>query len=318
MSKYDCLRIYHPPYDKKRLGKNNDGGYIICDIGDKYDVFISGGIANDISFELDLLQLYPHLVCHAYDGSIQQLPTEKIVLAPNKDQWIPVRDKRNEWIQIGNGMHPFGTLHVPNFGYPPWGTTKDYPNNRTYIGIMDPCFKLIRNPEVLTWDEAMTKYGNLASIHDVLNHRRIEFYHTFLGDVNNKDSSNLRDYLDKYNDIFMKLDIEGGECCLFEAFSDADLLKIKQLVIEFHSPYQLTIPTRLAKTHWLVHLHPNNVCGTVMVDDINVPWVYECTYIRKNAGEMLSPNQLPVPTPIDQPNTLDNKEIILSGSPYIN
>jgi hypothetical protein len=41
------------------LGKNNDGGYIICEIPQvEYDIFITGGVAGDISFEEELCNIY--------------------------------------------------------------------------------------------------------------------------------------------------------------------------------------------------------------------------------------------------------------------
>lgn len=40
------LRVYQSPYPKIRLGNNNDGGYIICDLSANYDVCLSGGIGN--------------------------------------------------------------------------------------------------------------------------------------------------------------------------------------------------------------------------------------------------------------------------------
>jgi len=40
---------------------------------------------------------------------------------PATDQWSPVSDKTNEWIQIGNQSHPRCTLHGPKFGEPVWG-----------------------------------------------------------------------------------------------------------------------------------------------------------------------------------------------------
>jgi hypothetical protein len=53
MNNYNYLQVYEPYQKKLRLGRNTDGGYVICDLGDDYDVFISGGINKDISFETD-------------------------------------------------------------------------------------------------------------------------------------------------------------------------------------------------------------------------------------------------------------------------
>jgi hypothetical protein len=115
----------------------------------------------------------------------------------------------------------------------------------------------------------------------------------------------------------MKMDIEGGENDLFKSFSDEDLLKIEQLVIEFHSAEQIIIPSRLAKTHWLVHFHANNCCGTSTVNNIEVPNVFECTYIRKKVGERFDYNTDPIPSALDQPNLVNSKEIELTGPPFI-
>ena len=69
------LRIYQSPYNKVRIGKNNDGGYVICDIPEvNYDILLSGGIANDISFEQELLKKYPNLSGYGFDGTIQKIP----------------------------------------------------------------------------------------------------------------------------------------------------------------------------------------------------------------------------------------------------
>jgi hypothetical protein len=70
----DTLRVYTAPGKKVRLGKDNDGGYILCAL-DGYDCFLSGGIRHDVSFEVDVLQRHPDLVCHAFDRTIELLPT---------------------------------------------------------------------------------------------------------------------------------------------------------------------------------------------------------------------------------------------------
>ena len=47
----DFLEVYSSyPYNKTRIGKDNDGGYIICD-DLSYDLLLSCGIEKDISFE---------------------------------------------------------------------------------------------------------------------------------------------------------------------------------------------------------------------------------------------------------------------------
>lgn len=64
---YDC------PNPLIRLGPRSDGGYVIVD-GFEYDHFISCGIACDIRFEEALLDKYPHILCDAFDGTINNFP----------------------------------------------------------------------------------------------------------------------------------------------------------------------------------------------------------------------------------------------------
>ena len=53
MSHNHYLTVYNPyPYKKSRFGKNNDGGYIICDVGDNYDAFIGGGLPTTFHLKL--------------------------------------------------------------------------------------------------------------------------------------------------------------------------------------------------------------------------------------------------------------------------
>ena len=70
------LRVYKSEFPKERIGKKNDGGYVICNIPDiKYDVLISGGIENDTSFEDEFLNKYSDIECYAYDGTILESPS---------------------------------------------------------------------------------------------------------------------------------------------------------------------------------------------------------------------------------------------------
>jgi hypothetical protein len=223
----DYLQIYQSPYKKIRLGPPNDGGYVICDVDNEYDFFISGGVGSDATFEESLLNYYPHLHCSAFDG---------------------------------------------------------------------------------------TELNTYNSKHD-----RLQIIKKNLGSKENEQITNLSSFFKDYNNIFMKLDIEGGEVDLFLSFSDFDLLKIKQLVIEIHSKDEINIPKRLAKSHWLVHLHVNNCCGLGDLRGVLVPNVYECTYVRKREGETLLLNSKPIPDEaLDQPNLSNKPDVAITWPPFVN
>jgi hypothetical protein len=69
-----ALTVYKSPYAKKRIGKNNDGGYVIIDVPEvKYNLLLAGGIKNDISFETAFSSIYGSR-CVAFDGTINNLP----------------------------------------------------------------------------------------------------------------------------------------------------------------------------------------------------------------------------------------------------
>jgi len=85
----DSLTVYSTKYDKIRLGRDNDGGYVICVLpkcdGISYDAFLSGGVCNDVSFEEQFLNLNPSLSCTAFDGTWHAFPQTKM---PNRISFV--------------------------------------------------------------------------------------------------------------------------------------------------------------------------------------------------------------------------------------
>lgn len=78
----DLLKVYESPFPKRRVGKPYDGGYIVCEIpGLEYSLLLSGGISNDISFEVQFLDRYEDCSGYAYDGTINALPYDAESLA---------------------------------------------------------------------------------------------------------------------------------------------------------------------------------------------------------------------------------------------
>ena len=118
--------------------------------------------------------------------------------------------------------------------------------------------------------------------------------------------------IEKFNNVFVKMDIEGGEWEWFSCLKIEDLSKIAQLVIELHGitdsswHYGLTFDKfgcdknlkveylrKLNKTHYLVHAHGNNA------DKINIcgiPNVIELTYVNKKYfNKKPDLNRIPLP-----------------------
>jgi hypothetical protein len=76
----DSLKVYQ--YDKSlkcRLGKQNDGGYVIGLLNEPYDCYISAGINDDDSFSDDFILKYNmnEFNSFAFDGTIEKYPYKK-------------------------------------------------------------------------------------------------------------------------------------------------------------------------------------------------------------------------------------------------
>jgi hypothetical protein len=240
----DNLILYTTNHTKGRIGRPCDGGYVICDLPNPYDCFISGGISNDISFEQDFLTKHATPIpCYAFDGTVDALP---------------VADSR------------------------------------------------------------------------------IYFFKKNLGKDETDMVTNLHKTIEPYSNIFMKIDIEGHEFRLFPSFSEDQMKKIKQLVVEIHSPEDIRLHPdyfaglsditnpimldffkKINATHTLVHVHPNNACNTYYLDGVHLPMVFECTYIRNDFVTQKIRNTEPIPLSIDRPNYIHNPVVVFDTYPFV-
>jgi hypothetical protein len=92
------LRVYKSEFPKQRIGRNNDGGYVICNIPNiHYDVLISGGISDDTTFEDEFLDMFPDITCYAYDGTIMKSPSNH-----SRFKWIKKNIGTSETSNITN------------------------------------------------------------------------------------------------------------------------------------------------------------------------------------------------------------------------
>jgi len=151
------------------------------------------------------------------------------------------------------------------------------------------------------------------------NRKNINFY---TDDYN----SNLSELIDKYNNIFLKIDIEGGEYPWLLQINESSLSKFKQIVIEFHGITddgwncngrdKITCLEKLSKTHYIVHAHGNNHAKV----NYNIPDVIELTYVNKKYFDTppeINTQKLPIPG-IDFPNRFGSDDINLNFYPFVN
>ena len=142
---------------------------------------------------------------------------------------------------------------------------------------------------------------------------------------NDDNNSNLSFLTEKYNNIFLKMDIEGGEYPWLLEIDENQLKKFKQIVIEIHGITndgwncnyndKVKCLEKLSKTHYIVHAHGNNNRPTVN----NIPDVIELTYVNKNMFNSLpelNTQFLPIKN-LDFPNNMYRHDIWLSFYPFV-
>lgn len=153
----------------------------------------------------------------------------------------------------------------------------------------------------------------------------IQFIKKNINSVNDENHTNLSFLTDKYSNIFLKMDIEGGEYPWLSQINEQDLSKFKQIVIEFHGitddewncTYNDKVKCleKLSRTHYIVHAHGNNF-GKVANQ---IPDVIELTYVNKtyfSSVPELNTQPLPIPN-LDYPNYHVIPDIQLNFYPFV-
>lgn len=153
----------------------------------------------------------------------------------------------------------------------------------------------------------------------------VSFIKKNISGINDSSSTNLASLTDRYSNIFLKIDVEGGEFPWIQSLSKEQLSKFKQVVMEYHgshndswgSPYSIkkACYAKMAETHYLVHAHGNNARSATMY----IPNTLEVTYIRKDLVEGDLPlNTTPLPIDgIDYPNNINRPDHRMNIYPFV-
>ena len=193
----------------------------------------------------------------------------------------------------------------------------------------------------------ITKYPNVTcyafdgTISKIPRHSdRIKFVKKNIGTSETNTTTDLLYLIEGHDNIFLKMDIETWEYHWIKILRDDHIKKLKQIVIEFHYPHQDTPKVdkcfndrswaispneridclkRLAKSHYLVHFHPNNYCKTTIYNGVTLPNVFECTFLRKDLCKNIDYSTAKIPDPIlDQMNSKSVKDVTLTSYPFVN
>ena len=153
----------------------------------------------------------------------------------------------------------------------------------------------------------------------------ITFIKKNINAFNDDYNTDLTFLIEKYNNIFLKMDIEGGEYPWLLSINEEQLNKFKQITIEFHGinddtwgcSYNDKIKCfeKMSNTHYLIHAHGNNHAGITN----NIPNVIELTYVNKNYFAYIPPlNARPLPEPnLDFPNHPYTQDLNLNFYPFV-
>lgn len=119
----------------------------------------------------------------------------------------------------------------------------------------------------------------------------------FLGATDRSEFFTLATWKDKYlknytGDLILQMDIEGYEYEVILSTPEDLLKQFRIIVIEFHSLDRVfdrfafgiisSCFDRLLHYFHVVHIHPNNCCGSVRRGNVEVPRVLEFTFLNKN------------------------------------
>lgn len=147
-------------------------------------------------------------------------------------------------------------------------------------------------------------------------HPRFSFDKRFVGCVTDERYVTLDDWHaaklgDDPADLLLQMDIEGAEYETLLAASPKLLAKFRIMIVELHSLPQLwnepffAVASRMfekvLKSHAVVHIHPNNCCGSVKSAGLEIPRIAEFTFLRRDRLRSTA-YRTTFPHPLDRPN----------------
>ena len=182
------------------------------------------------------------------------------------------------------------------------------------------------------FENDMTKRGVKCFLADFsvdlqpINNPLFDFEKKYLGTKNDETFITLENWINlkapNKTELILQMDIEGSEYPVILNTSDETLSKFRILVIEFHSlesinniqGYELIRLTflKLLKNFDIVHIHPNNCCGSVRYKDLDIPRAMEFSFLRKDRITHRSPAKK-FPHPLDRKNVANKPEVHLQS-----
>ncbi|WP_101022512.1 FkbM family methyltransferase [Helicobacter pylori] len=156
------------------------------------------------------------------------------------------------------------------------------------------------------------------------------FIKKFIGSTDNEDFITLDTWVNNSQvgegDLMLQMDIEGGEYLALISASDALLNRFRIIALEIHLLKYLwdnnyfemvqSALNKILKTHYCVHLHPNNCCAPHHHNGVSIVEVIECTFIRKDRVKHILGYCDEFPHPLDADNVVEHPTLILPRNWY--
>lgn len=154
-----------------------------------------------------------------------------------------------------------------------------------------------------------------------------DFRRVWLGSRTRGDVVSLKNWVGDVEqvasgDLALQMDIEGAEYRVLSNTPVEVLQRFRMAVVEYHglewmrfapAIQGVILPAlrKMSVSFEVVHVHPNNCCGTFMLHGVQVPRVLEVTYLRRDRVRVLG-KRATLPHPLDR-NCLAEAEPINLG-----
>ena len=185
-------------------------------------------------------------------------------------------------------------------------------------------YSYVSNDETTFETAYHEKFGNDCWVYDhtisgITN--KPDYIHFFRQGVSHETTDEL-DTIDNHvernghvdcTNMYMQMDIEGAEWTTILASNK--IKEFAQVIVEFHAISDLEQMLKVLKfmnEHFVcVHVHGNNNPGMPYMDG-NFPYVFECTYVRKDlvTHKEVDMRQYPIPG-LDYPNLRHRQDLPL-------
>ncbi len=152
-----------------------------------------------------------------------------------------------------------------------------------------------------------------------------DFLKKNLNSFNNESNITLESWIDEKikdksnNRLLLQMDIDGSEIGTLYKVNIETLDRFKCIIIEFHNFLSIVnfyglkiysdIFDKILKTHYIIHIHPNNNCYNLTINKNCIPDTLEITFINKKIIKCKKYINYNLPHRLDRKNISNLRDI---------